>query len=279
MLKKSYDELCFTDDFLFCKVMTTNLDLCKELLELILGIKIKKINLSEAQKWIKSSYESKGIRLDVYLDDDDNTVYDLEMQTGLRDDLPKRSRYYQGIIDSGLMRTGGHYKDLKRSYVIFICTFDPFKENRVIYTFENRCVENTDICLKDEAYKIFINALGNREDMSKDMCDFLDLLQGKKLYSGLAGSIQREVDKAIAHDEWRVEYMEFCLKIQEEREEARKEGREEGREEGIKEGIKEGVMSERISVIRKLLSYMSEEEIIACMGYSTEDIEMAKTAQ
>lgn len=57
--------------------------------------------------------------------------------------------------------------------------------------------------------------------------------------------------------------MDFYIKIQEEREEAREEG----------------VMSERISVIRKLLLHMSEEEIISCMGYSTEDIEMAKTAQ
>ena len=37
---KKYDDLTFTDDFMFCKVMTTNPELCHELLEIILGKKV-----------------------------------------------------------------------------------------------------------------------------------------------------------------------------------------------------------------------------------------------
>ncbi len=31
-------------------------------------------------KKMKARYESKGVRLDVYVEDDQNTVYDIEMQ-------------------------------------------------------------------------------------------------------------------------------------------------------------------------------------------------------
>lgn len=39
---KKYEKLTFTDDFMFCKVMQNNPDLCKHLIELIIGKKITK---------------------------------------------------------------------------------------------------------------------------------------------------------------------------------------------------------------------------------------------
>lgn len=66
---------------------------------------------------------SKSIRLDIYVEDDKNTVFNLEMQTTNYEELPKRSRYYQDIIDLKLIEKGQSYDILKTSYVIFICTF------------------------------------------------------------------------------------------------------------------------------------------------------------
>lgn len=40
---KKYEDLTFTDNFMFCKILYTNPELCKQLLELILGRKIKEI--------------------------------------------------------------------------------------------------------------------------------------------------------------------------------------------------------------------------------------------
>ena len=77
---------------------------------------------------IEITADGRGIRLDVYLDDEHGTVYDLEMQTTKHSDLPKRSRYYQGMIDLNLIQRGAKFSDLKKSYVIFICTEDPFDE-------------------------------------------------------------------------------------------------------------------------------------------------------
>ena len=97
---KKYDDLTFTDDFMFCKVMTTNPELCHELLELILGKKVGAFTRLDQQKPIEMTADGKGIRFDVYSEDDSGIVYDCEMQTSKKDNLPKRTRYYQGMIDA-----------------------------------------------------------------------------------------------------------------------------------------------------------------------------------
>ena len=40
--EKQYEDLTFTDDFMFCKVLENDEELSKELLELILDVKIRK---------------------------------------------------------------------------------------------------------------------------------------------------------------------------------------------------------------------------------------------
>ena len=217
---KEYSELTFADDFMFCKVLTSKPELCKELLELILGIKIKKIDFPEAQKSIKQTYDSRGIRLDVYVEDDSNTVYDLEMQTTKQVDLPKRTRYYQGIIDLNLIEKGAKFRALKKSYIIFICLTDPFGKNLPIYTFENKCLQDASVTLGDEAYKIIINANGNREGLTDEMSNFLDFLQGKDNGGVLSGKLDLAVKNAIENNQWEVDYMTMSMKVQSEREDA-----------------------------------------------------------
>ena len=95
---KNYDELELKDDFMFGMVMR-NPKYVKPFLEAILKIKIRKVVYPESQKAIDLSANAKGVRLDVYVEDDQNTVFNLEMQTTHKKDLPKRMRYYQGMID------------------------------------------------------------------------------------------------------------------------------------------------------------------------------------
>ncbi len=68
--------------------------------------------------------EYKGIRLDVYIKDDKNRHFNVEMQVA-NTEIFKRSRYYHSQIDMELLSTGIDYEQLPESYVIFICDFDP----------------------------------------------------------------------------------------------------------------------------------------------------------
>ena len=96
---KRYQDLRFTDDFMFCKVMSANPNLCRKILTLILGRKVKKVVMHGTQQTIDLTAAAKGIRMDVYMDDVEGTVYDLEMQSTQKPYLPKRLRYYQSMLD------------------------------------------------------------------------------------------------------------------------------------------------------------------------------------
>ena len=259
---KRYEELTFTDDFMFCKVLSNNLGLCKELLELILGIRIRKVVMANSQQTISITADAKSVRLDVYVEDDEHSIYDVEMETSKRKNLPKRSRYYQGMIDLNIIERGEKYEKLKKSFVIFICLKDPFGKGLHVYTFENRCREMPELILGDETMKVFVNAAGTEDDVSEEMKDFLHYLKNGTGESSLSNEIDTAVRKARAHVEWRSEYMTLQMKYDEIWEEARedgletglKEGRKEGRKEGLKEGRKEGLKEGRLGAFFEMLN-------------------------
>ena len=170
---KSVKELNLEDDFLFAKVMTDE-SICKIVLEKILAIEIKEIKMPEEQKVINILSENKGIRLDIYVNDDQNMVYNIEMQKGRDTELAKRSRYYQGNIDINMITKGSKYFELHKSFIIFICTtFDPFNEGRHLYTFENLCNQNPSLRLGDETSKVFLTTRGTLDDVDQEMLEFL----------------------------------------------------------------------------------------------------------
>lgn len=74
MGQKSYEELAFRDDFMFCKILGQDQELCREILELILDRKIKAIKYPQTQKQIEITSDGKGIRLDVYAEDEEENV-------------------------------------------------------------------------------------------------------------------------------------------------------------------------------------------------------------
>ena len=225
-MAKKYEELDFTDDFMFCKVLTNNPELCRELLELIIGRKVGEFLQIEKQKQIEITADGKGIRFDVYSEDDRNVIYDCEMQTTANRNLPKRARYYQGMIDLNLIERGEDYSSLKRSYVIFLCPFDAFDRGLHKYTFTNRCEELPELLLGDEAAKIFLCADGKADDVSEEMKEFLQwMVTGHPGNSNLVKSLDDAVQKARDHEKWRLEYMTLLMRDNQMREEGRVEGR------------------------------------------------------
>ena len=104
---KPIEELTFTDDYMFGYVMQ-NKKVCKGLLERLLNIKIEKLEYPKLQKTISPHFKSKGVRLDVYVEDS-NRVFDIEIQNILDDELPTRTRYYQSMMDIDLLSKGKEY--------------------------------------------------------------------------------------------------------------------------------------------------------------------------
>ena len=264
MKMKKYEELELRDDFMFSRIMS-NHKFVKPLLETILGVKIRKIVYPQTQKTIDLSLQAKGIRLDVYVEDDQNTVFNLEMQTSDGANLPKRMRYYQGMIDLNILDKGKDYTTLKKSYVIFICTFDPFGEGRHIYTFCNTCQENTALTLDDDAVKIILSTKGTMDDVSPEMKRILDYIDGKGASDKFTEELEEAVRSARQNERWRLDYMtleyEYRQRYLEGKEEGRAEGREEGRAEGRERTIQKlHERGESIASIADIVE-LNEEEV------------------
>lgn len=224
----SWEELSISNDFLFGKVMQ-NPELCKELLQRILpDIEIDHIEYPELQKSIKQDIDAKSVRLDVYVKDEKEVVYDIEMQVSDTKELPKRSRYYQSMIDLQLIDKGQYYDELNRNYVIFICPFDAFGKSRHIYTFENICKEDSSISMGDETVKIFLNTNGTMDDVSKELKAFLDYVAGRKPVDSYVKKLEEAVKEAKKNREWRHEFMTLLMRDQENQKIGEKRGEKNG---------------------------------------------------
>ena len=213
-MAKPIEQLTITDDFMFSVVMR-NPQYCKPLLELVLGVKIREIRYPEPQKTIEERYGSKSVRLDAYVEDNAGTVYNVEIQTTDKKNLPKRMRYYQGMIDLHVLEKGEDYKALRKSFVIFICTFDPFGHGRWAYTFENLCREDTSIALGDGATKIILNAKGHVGKISADLKALLRYMDGAAPESGYTRALDSAVAEIRRDEKWRLDYMLLSEKLRE----------------------------------------------------------------
>ena len=82
---------------------------------------------AQTEKELRTAPWLRSIRLDVYALDKELSVYSTEMQKEYRNDLVKRSRYYQSLIDSPLLEPGSvNFNQLNITYMILIMPFDLF---------------------------------------------------------------------------------------------------------------------------------------------------------
>lgn len=232
---KPVEELTFADDFLFGALMYRR-EVCKGVIERLLGIRAGKITYPELQKVISPFYDSKGIRLDV-LARDGKTLYNIEMQTVAHASLPLRMRYYQGLLDMDLLMKGQDYGDLCQGYVIFICRADPFDRNLPAYTFENVCLEDSSLKLGDKSQKIFYNVSAWESDSDGERRSLLRYIDSGDATSAFTRRLEELSKEVKGSNKFRRQYMMQNIYIND----AIYHGREMGRAEGIATGISLGV--------------------------------------
>ena len=213
--KKPFEKLTITDDYMF-KMVMRDPDRVKPLLEMVLGKKIRKIEVVETEKTKETGYYSRGIRMDVYIEDDENTVYDVEMQTSKRRYFGKRFRYYQSAIDVDIVRKGESVGKLKTSYIIFITTYDPYGKGWYMYPFEPLCSWDPSIKMNDAATRIVLNTTGTKDaeghevsDEIKDMLSYMNDGVPKSDYTKMLDDAVKEIKQS---EERKVEYMSINVR-------------------------------------------------------------------
>lgn len=236
--KQRLKELTIKDNFMFGAVMMNEAN-CKGFLERVLEIPIGRVEVSK-EKSIVYHPEYKGVRLDIYAEDEKQTRYNVEMQVQKKAALGKRSRYYQSQMDMEMLLMGEDYTELPNTYVIFICDFDPFGEDKYRYTFQAKCEEGAKVDLEDGRTIVFLNTHGkNESEVPGELVTFLKYVKQdlagseKEFHDPYVEQLQKFVRDIKESREMEERFMIFEEMLKEERAEGRKEGREEGRSEGL----------------------------------------------
>ena len=233
--------------------------LCQRFLEQVLGIKIRKLEFVQKETDFKESALYHGIRLDVYVEDDANSVYDVEMQNSV--ESFRRVRYYQSGIDRQILKSGSSYAKLKTSFIIMVCNYDPTHVARdpkdpaskeipgLAYPMYRResvlaCPVGS-VVYDDGSHVILLNARYDpkyREEMP-EVCEFLDLINETRdippedLKYPLSRMAAEGLTRFRKNEEKVEEIMTLGEYLKEQKMMALEEGEVKGREEGLEEAI------------------------------------------
>lgn len=210
---KKWEDLRFSDNYIFCKVME-NEELCKELIEILLHIKVEKIERNQTEKTFETGITQRGIRMDVFVKDSDR-VFDIEMQTCNYSDLPLRSRYYQSVIDVSTVKRREQFRGLNEVYIIFICLNDPFNKGLPVYTVKNKVEEDFSINYNDKSIKVFFNAKAYRDVLDIELRGFLEYVSEAHVTTSFSEKIESLVSENKENSNWEEGYMLFSEYLEE----------------------------------------------------------------
>ncbi|MCH3921342.1 Rpn family recombination-promoting nuclease/putative transposase [Limosilactobacillus sp.] len=234
-----WERLTLANDRMFGMVMEDE-QICLQLLQQIFPeLKIKSIQRVATQKQVNTTLGVKSPRFDVYVQDDQNRIYILEMQVKNNHNLPFRMRYYLNHAD--ILKPGDKYDEqhVTPIYVIFFCDFDYYGDDEMFDEYEMRSVKNPDRSAGAEFYMVVFNAKATDFHDKMGVAGFLRLMHNERTPGDeLAERIYQKMER-IKHDpERRRSFMKYELDLMEARNEGQAIGLKKGREQGIESAVK-----------------------------------------
>lgn len=172
--QKTLAEMNLLDDFLFGAVVSypeIGERFVKSLLKIILGREFKHLSITAQKVLYGADSNLHGARLDLYIDpeteetaEDRAVIYDIEpdrnSHTADKKALPRKVRFYHGKIAARTLNSGADYDELKNVVIIMVMPYDPFGQNRMMYTVKNKCVELPEMEYEDGASTLFLYTKG-----------------------------------------------------------------------------------------------------------------------
>ena len=242
--KNTYEKLTIRDKFMFGKV-TKNPEIVRKMADLLIPVEIGAVTAVEREKFLQHRSTSKYVKLDMYLEDENGRVIDTEMQNKsqnkiVQEELPLRVRYYQGMIDQEILSSGIDYIYLKENYIIFICTYDPFRKGKYVYHFHMVCDEDEEIQLQDKMNWIFYNTTADLSEAPEGIREFLNYVQTEIVEDDFTSQLDQEIKRARLNEDWRAEYLKTYVNDMDMRREGYIEGEISKEKELINRWLKKG---------------------------------------
>ena len=169
-------------------------------------------------------------------------VYDIEPNNYYEKDIPHRNRYYQSLIDSKLLPISEAYDNIPDLLSIWILPYDPFGDDRMIYTVKNMVVENNQIVYNDGVAKLFLYTRGTKGGSQKlrELLAFMENPICDNAVDEELSKILNIVDAVKSNPEEKRRYMGIMGVIDYEKRNAYENGRAVGYRSGLQEGQIQG---------------------------------------
>lgn len=235
-----------SDDFIFNK---TFLDpaLTKELLKRVLPtLRIRKIKILNTQHELVTTHDAKGLRFDIYAEDDQGRHFDVEMQVLNKHNLPQRIRFYQSTLAMDSYERGEDYIQARNAYVIFFCCFDPFDCGQQWYRVRRNIDNGPSYHIADGETTLCFDVTSLQRAVSPALQNLLDLIAGRQVEGddNFVVQLRKRINYVKQNRKWRREYMLrtlYEMDIEHDRRQAVKQGKRQGLEQGIEQGMKQGI--------------------------------------
>ena len=182
--------LTLFDDDLMSRVFDNNIEATELLLRIIFKRQIKVVKARGQEEIHSYDIDGRTIRLDIMAVDSDGKKIDIEVQTGEKGSEVKRARYHSSMLDSGMLKKGQDFSEIRDSYVIFIYKHDKFHEGLPVYHL-SRFVEETGKKVNDGSNIIYVNGTyAGDDDLGKLLADFMQPDASKINFKELADGVR-----------------------------------------------------------------------------------------
>lgn len=274
-LAQQWEELTIANDRMFSMVMENNA-ICRELLRRIFPeLAIDRVQRVTVQKQVNTPLDARTVRFDVYIRDDQQRTYIVEMQVANRQNLPYRLRYYLEQVDHSILGPGDNYEKLAGypTYVIFFCDFDYYGQDRPEYRFEWRNIDQPDLVAGMGQQLVVFNAQASTFHDNIGVAGFLKLMDNQ-IAAGdpLVEQVTQEMKRIKQDPERRRDYMKYELDLMD----ARSDGMAIGLAEGKKQGLEQGKQESIVAAAKMLLGLELSRTVIVKQLMSAYDLSSAE---
>lgn len=211
--KEKWRKAGLENDFIFNKVMLDKGITLEVLHRTLPTLQIHKIIRITSQQEFVSSHNAKGIRLDIYAEDDQHNHYDIEMQIINKHNLPKRIRFYHSNLSMNCYEKGQSYVTADNSYVIFLCCFDPFGMGNQKYEIKRLIREHTSYPYNDGEYTYVFDVTSLQKEVSPKLQRFFNLIASQEDSEDdyFIVQLKKRITFVKQNREWRREFMQRSL--------------------------------------------------------------------
>ena len=272
LLPRNY-QFNLSDFALFLSVMK-NKTAYECTLSIILDEPELKLAEVEVEQVVLNKSGKRAIRLDAWARDTLDRRINTEMQNETEtDDVRRRARFYQGLLDTPVLKSGKmtKYKHLPSTIIIFITQEDIFGRDLAEYTFSEQCEEISGLPLDDGTKKIFLNMTSRN-----GRPELISLLQYMKnttidnpeiiVKDRRIVTLDEIVNEVKQSEEWEAVKMNILeIGIEKGRQEGLKQGIHAMKQDNLEEGVEEKRICEKLQKNFSLTREAAEEELRSFM--------------